>query len=784
MSIFSKLPLAVAVTSALVLSGCLSGGGGGGGGGGGATTPAGPTSVEGSVVKGVVLGGLVEAFEFGSDTVLSTTTTDETDGSYTLALPDDYSGAPLLIKVTAQDGTLMRCDLVVCQRDAEGKPTVSFGGEYALAADFVLQAVTPGSQASSVAVNVTPLTTLAAALAEQRSVAGADRNEAVLAANAQVADRFGLVGDLTTMKVVDVTNPEALEDSAVDSRYSVISAATVGAMLQSEAGLTPETAMNALVSQFAEGDGIADTDPDDASSLTLQTILEQSAILADTAGLTAAKAEFEAEAAKAATSGSTKPSQGKVPADVGSEGLVATKKFVQQIRDLTNTATLEENLKGFAEEVDMVSQVSGPDLKASLSATGMALRAIAEAEEARQNRVTEARFDFDGVEVNRTGKVYSVKQVLAVNGLDVAVDITADVTYVNNIKDSGKEDEVGGGGGTWQPVYASIEPESGEYSTKGDAQIKLAVSGTAGTAAARVSIQQGSHFDASGSIDVAGTWKDKWIGYDTGGYDSGYEYEYEDREQGTLLLDHIDTALTVKLEQLVTAAVTDPMSFTGKLDLNVTNFGLTRAYSDISSGSYKYVWADYSSTYRDTLEIDSELDIELAGLALTLSGEFKNSVDSLYASASLQAANVSFSQSCYQYDDYGYDSDGYYWHYDADCSVGEGAKGDVKLALNFDLDLVGMSDPISVAVNARNQGLDSFIGDARLSYGGRSLQLDYAGADSVTVKNHNDVVLTLEESSGDVLTGDIQWKGKEYATVDMELGAPRIRYADGTFEVL
>src|SRR5690606_99724 len=117
--------------------------------------------------------------------------------------------------------------------------------------------------------------------------------------------------------------------------------------------------------------------------------------------------------------------------------------------------------------------------------------------------------------------------------------------------------------------------------------------------------------------------------------------------------------------------------------------------SDISSGSNEYNWEDASYFYSHKLDIDSDVDVELGGLALTVSGKFENSSDSLFASASLQADNISLSQTCYEYEDYLDSSDGFHWHYDNDCTTGEGVTGNLKLAVNFDLDLVGMSDSIN-----------------------------------------------------------------------------------------
>lgn len=778
---FSKLPLALAVASAVFLSGCL---GGGGGGSSSSGSPATTTTVEGTAAKGIVLGGVVKAYEFGSDTVVAETTTSLIDGTYKLPLPTTYKGGPLLIVVSANGDTKMRCDLVVCGEDAAGN-VISFGADYAVADNFTLQAAIPGTTNSELEVNVTPLTSVAVDLAQERALRGIDAREAVSGANNQIALSFEIAGDLTALPVVDLTNLDSVAAAGTDSFRAV---AAVQAMQQS--GLTPEAALSELSKEVIRTDGniAAAADPAKPGVLSLESVYKQALVLVEEIEAKAEKEQVDLgdslsgaktalkSAEKKASTGSTEPKPVE-PKDPGSEGLQATKQFVQQLRDLTNTATLEENLQGFAEEVEMVSQVAGPDLKASLSAMGMALRAIAEAEEARQNGVTDTRFDFDGVVVNRTGKVYDVKQTLVVNGLDINVDIKADVTYENDIVDTESDPVAWDGRGV----------VNGEYTTKGNVKVEIAVAGTAASTGARVIVEQGSFIDAKGSIDVTGEWEDKWITSENDSFDYADEWGYADREQGTVLLSNIDTALIVKLEQLTTSSVPDPMTFTGKLNLDVDNFGLTWANSEVNAGEHYYWHETGSYEGHNQNAYDSVLGFEFSELGLTVSGEFSNSGSSLYAAASLQVDDAAFLETCYSRDDYEYGNAGDSWHYDDDCLLGENTMGNGHLALNFDLDLVGMNDPISVAVNARNQGLDAVIGDARLIYDGQSLQLDYAGANSITVKNHHDVLLTLKEvqvSGDEVLTGDIQWKGKKYATVDMELGAPRIRYPDGTFEVL
>ncbi|WP_197481523.1 hypothetical protein, partial [Oleiphilus sp. HI0086] len=133
-----------------------------------------------------------------------------------------------------------------------------FGASLDLAAgDLSLSAVLPEST-ETVSVNVTPLTTVAATLAqsviESGTVSEFNIQEAVNNANSQVADRFGLTQDITKIPVVDLTDPEAvaaqLADDADVVQYAAINAAIVSAVQGDDT--TNSTSINEAIESFAE----------------------------------------------------------------------------------------------------------------------------------------------------------------------------------------------------------------------------------------------------------------------------------------------------------------------------------------------------------------------------------------------------------------------------------------------------------------------------------------------------------------------------------------------------
>lgn len=363
-------------------------------------TPAPPpdptTMLSGSVAKGIVLGGVVSAYyvtdagEKG-DQIGDSSTTSDTDGSYELELPSSYDGSPFMIEITAQEGTMMRCDLAQCSAD----PLVEFGDDYPLGENFVLRAMSSGVDAESDTINATVITTMATELTLKRVASGASVADATETAKSQVANVFGITGDVNDVPVVDITDPNAVNDADADTlEANLLNAAVAQSSLASGASL--EEAVTATVTKYAD-DGIADNDggSDDPTTSTLEEILTEAQNLITKIEEKAAEegVELDTEVTETKTkvttqvtlkseSTDTTAKQGEADPNAGSAGLVATKQFTAQVRNLNAATEMEGALTTFDEEVGMAEYLADQNTQAIFIAIEEATSAMGEAYEA------------------------------------------------------------------------------------------------------------------------------------------------------------------------------------------------------------------------------------------------------------------------------------------------------------------------------------------------------------------------------------------------------------------
>ena len=226
------------------MSGCS---GSGSGGNSTSTTPNTASDLSGTTDKGIITGGTVTAYPVLNGIVdklnpLGSDTTDA-NGVYAISLLDSYNGEPLMIEITTDGSAMMKCDLPSGCGDSDSGP-IAFGDDYPLIDDsFSLQAMIPSAPSSSLSVNITPLTNIAAALAQDMLSGDFDAVK-IAQANSQVADRFGITGDLTQFEVIDVTDPikvAAASDAVVE--YAAISAAIVAAVQKDNPGFKIDEAI-------------------------------------------------------------------------------------------------------------------------------------------------------------------------------------------------------------------------------------------------------------------------------------------------------------------------------------------------------------------------------------------------------------------------------------------------------------------------------------------------------------------------------------------------------------
>jgi len=771
-----KWILAAAITASLAACG-------GGGGGGSSSSGA---SVGGGVSKGIVIGGVVNAYGFDggvldkSSPVAEPTVTGD-DGSYSLTINRGYSG-PVLIEITAGDGTTMRCDLAVCERDSEGTPTVVFGDSYEPSSAFKMSALVP-TASGEVSASVTPLTSAAAGLAQKRVLSGADPSAAALAANAQIANKFGLTSnDLLAQPVLDITNPEALSGASQEVlEYNLKAAAAVAAAL--DEGESVEDALAQFAGQYEE-QGIADREDVNTPSVTIAEILAAAQGLLDkidelegvsNEAIGEARTEINTEKSTAETQGSTQPSQGEVPDDLGAEGLQAAKAFVNQLRNVATAAILDEQQQGidsFSGKVEQAATLVGEDQELVFGATAAALAAIAEAFDVVQSgdeysspfmasNEVEVAIAEDG---ERT--VYTVDTVL--KGVEVTITASDNSSIEETYESSESDPEA-------EPMMAQIEADSFTESETFDATADLAISGTASSPALTFTIGDGSLLKGTlvGEWTNEETWSEGEEGYSSSG-------EYTD----DFTLSNLEAVIQGSLQADNAESEFEAVTFSGEIVLGVEEYDYSESetYGDSDTpAGYSGGWENNSTTTLNNFSLD------LSGALATAGG------DEVALTLSLLADG--FVENCTDTGEYGYNpEDGYYDNYSYDCSVEESASdyASVSFSLAFNLDLAGIGEAARLSATASRTGLETADLDITLSYSpAQSLTFshsadfsDDAEAPVLTVTNQNDVVMTLTELEDGDISGDISVDGEAFATIDEDAGAPVVTFTDGTFESL
>lgn len=272
------LPSCVAGILSLSLGAC--GGGGSSSDGGSSSQPQqnNRSTVQGSVVKGIVVNGLVSAYSLENGSVgslLATTSTDQ-QGHFVIQL-QDHSG-PVFIEVTP-NGTesTMKCDsasgcgdyIGISELDSNENGTIDFGEQFPVPSDFYLTgAIANGSV--SVSTSITTLSHMATQLALTYPQGLNDVSLQV--AQSQVEDLFS-IGNMNALNSIDLTDATAVATASSDElEYSLLSSALIG--------LTNDVAfaqvLDDMVNQFVINGGQLVTRDEDNTIPTLLDLIEES----------------------------------------------------------------------------------------------------------------------------------------------------------------------------------------------------------------------------------------------------------------------------------------------------------------------------------------------------------------------------------------------------------------------------------------------------------------------------------------------------------------------------
>lgn len=756
-----------------------------------------------------------------------------------MTLADTYNGEALIIEITAADGSQMKCDLSVCKAADGAEPAIIFGDLYTLPSDFELSAVASGTDSDTISINITPLTNIAAALTLDKVSEGAAPADAATLSNFEVAQTLGLGSDVTALPIVDLTDADAINAADSDAlEANLKSAAVVEAALSGSAdGTSLEDAIDSFVTQYVDSNGVAETEGTgvDTASVSLEEIAAASQELATTliTELDGVSAEDENIAAvevtldaeeTAAAGGTTDIIVVDIPDTLGSEGLAATKQFVSQLRNFTVATQLDgdelsdeqnalNDVNAFKDEISLVSDLVSSDFDVSAEALSLAAAAIAEAVDAALDSetpltthtyVSESGNITVAISVSGDTVTYTVDQTLTVaNSIGVAtiatIDLTAVLEFSDTIEDS--ETETGPDIVNTDELYS----ETYTWSVDGTASVDLALSGSVSTEQVIITIDDGSHFIATLTVDEEELDEDLYTYTPGEEQDTWTEHESE-TASGLLSVTGVDIELSVIIAQVAGGDITDPISFTGDLDIAATLFSVD--YDETELYEYDETESNITDSYEySESQTNSETEIvSIDGFTASLSGTFSNSENSLAATVAIAASGIE--ETCTWSNEWSYTSsngsDNSHSESD-DCSLtGEtaGTFGSASISVMLSLDIEGIDDNVELDALIQRTGLESGIASIDLSYGGNLLDFDFDTDNIVeegdttitttitaTLTNHNGVVLTVTDVETDyetgsdssdtfVTTGSISHAGEEFATVTDE---GLVTFSDGTF---
>lgn len=706
-----------------------------------------PVTIAGVAAKGIILNGVVNIHPI-IDGVLSSTTigsarTSTTNGAYSVNV-DDYRGNPFVVRVTTDDTTTMRCDL------AAGCGTgVSFGQTVPLNdSEFNLDAIVPPITVAQTTVNLSVLTDTATevALTSLSSLSNPSITtitQSVTNANSAVANRFGILGNLTSLPVVDLTNPASLVDVTQDVlEYNLLSCAVVGQLVNGGPGASITQAVRNFASQYATNNGLADREETASNNVTLAEILaEASRVITsiqtiDTTNLINLHGLRSVITAnqQLANSGSTTPTTGVV-SDPNLSELAKVKAMVGELRKVGTG--LEQ---GIDAEQSLIDAALDDDSGDVLAAVNLGVEAIGSAWQAYDENDTIANFQDtkSGLTVGIT--TVSGVTTYSVDG-NVQVESGATVALVLSGVDGGSNQD-------------SSEANGVETLT---ATVDLEISGSAVSAMVSLQLVSGTI-----ALDVSGT-------------------NTETQTQTTMTESFAAefSAFAIRLKVILTEtaqASADPVTFDGSIGFSVT--GLTSSETETTTQTTVGQFVEFMSTW--TSETAAE------AVSASIAGKFSAASGSaVSASISLNADGTNFNYSCSGASDSG-----------SVCSEEDAENyAGISFATVFSLSNLGdISVPVQVLISGDRSGLDDAELAIKIRYGAVVLSTSYSTTEedslvsTMVISDQNSVMLTLtetEDSNGEVTTsGSVTLNDVEYATIGETLGQVVISYSDNTNESL
>lgn len=371
--LFNRLfPSVIPGLLALTVAAC-----GGGGSDHSASNPAPETrssSIQGSVVKGVVKNASVTAFKLEGGQVgsmLSSTTTNDL-GQYNLTI-SGYEG-PIYLEVTPIDSTTqMVCDtgggcgdyIGASELDSNENGQIDFGESFQVPSDFILSA-SLSSAASVKNAAISTLTHMATQLA--MSYPQGINDVSIAVAQSQLENLFQ-INNLTTTNLVDLSNATAVANATENElRYALLSGSLLG--VSNDVGFTQ--VLTQIVQQLQGNNGQLVTQDSGNSIPTLLDLIEAATSTAQLLELEDLATSLSLEAASLLGSESGSLTDAQPSPTAGGTNAAIIGAFMEDMSLWQGYLSLSPTETSFANIVSAIGVSTGADLTQMLRAVSIA----------------------------------------------------------------------------------------------------------------------------------------------------------------------------------------------------------------------------------------------------------------------------------------------------------------------------------------------------------------------------------------------------------------------------
>ncbi len=701
-----------------------------------------PVTISGTAAKGIVANGIVSAFSIVNgvkSTESIVTTTTNASGQYDLVLNAGSPDAPYIIEVSAGNDTTVRCDIPAgCDNG-----TV-FGEVFDLVDNtFMLSTVvadvsvedSEGNTATTQTANTNVFTHIATQEIIESLTVGqgiSSIQSSIQSVKSSVNARFGFVGDLTTLPVIDITDADAVNAADESTlRFSVFNSAVVSATIENEGGsITIVDAITTFTTQFTGG-GLADVESTSSSTVSLVEVLTNaSTVMTSVSNITGVTSttvstvitSINNSVTITTSTGSTVPTKGTPSPTAGDTDVAQAKAFMQDLRLLSQDSFFadadEAEFDSLAAKAEMVNQIDVDNMvegvELMLAGASAANRAYTELDAQPTPLGMPFSAMIDGLEYSVTAVTSEGALVLNVSQADTTLNMVA---TVNDL--SSDEDE--------------FEDQNGDVIYQFDDIANMTLAGSVQVGSSRVSVQELS-------VDALG---------------EGIEVSNEASINVGQVLD-IDLNGMFTIEQLGAADIVD-LTLSGNATFTFKNVFLSNRFVKAEQGE--------SVLVEEMLGFDS--------LTLALNGDIAHSSGTqldVAVALALDAFDVS-----------------------NDCDLGSGCPSietvdnfiPATLILSFE-GFIGNQSNTRATVTLMRISEDDASVIVALDYDGKrmvvSTQTDRDGA---TIMNQDNIVAVLDKGESSLADGEIKKGEKLLADIvttsnDLVL----IRYVDGTVESL